>query len=192
LIVRVDDGLLLVDTAWNDDQTEKIIKWAEDELKLPIKYLVVTHAHDDKMGGVAALNKRGTPTYALQLTNEAAKTRDLVLTSEMLALKEGEATRIGGVEVFYPGGGHTEDNVVVFVKDANVLFGGCLIRPGTSQSLGNTADANIDHWDMAVERLKRRYGTATHVVPSHGPPAGAELLEHTIALVRDHRAKETP
>lgn len=192
LIVRTDDGLVLVDTAWNDAQTKEITAWAEEKLGAPIEYLVVTHAHDDKMGGVGALDERGVKTYALHLTNEAAPARGFVPTRETLVLKEGEAARVGGVEVFYPGGGHTEDNVVVYVKKAKVLFGGCLIRPGNSGSLGNTADANIDHWDVAVESLVRRYGDARHVVPSHGPPGDAELLAHTIALVRAHRAQKSP
>jgi metallo-beta-lactamase class B len=192
LIVRAGDGLLLVDTAWNDEQTEEIIEWARNTLGMPITYAVVTHAHDDKMGGVGALNRRGIRTLALHLTNEAARTRGLVPTNETLTLQKGKATRIGGVEVFYPGGGHTEDNLVVYVEDAKVLFGGCLIRPGASESLGNTADANVEHWDMAVESLQRRYGEARHVVPSHGPPGNAQLLAHTIALVRAHRAQKRP
>ena len=192
LIVRADDGLLLVDTAWNEEQTEKIIEWAQNTLGAPIESLVVTHAHDDKMGGVGAVHERGIRTLALHLTNQAARARGLVPTRETLALQEGEATRVGGVEVFYPGGGHTEDNVVVYVEDARVLFGGCLIRPGASGSLGNTADASVEHWDVAVESLQRRYGEARHVVPSHGPPGGIELLAHTIALVRAHRARRAP
>lgn len=192
LIVRAGDGLLLVDTAWNDEQTQKIIEWAQNTLGMPIKYAVVTHAHDDKMGGVGALHRRGIRTLALHLTNEAARTRGLVPTSETLTLQKGEATRIGGVEVFYPGGGHSEDNVVVYVEGAEVLFGGCLIRPGASESLGNTADANVEHWDLAVESLQRRYGEARHVVPSHGPPGDVTLLAHTIALVRAHRAQKRP
>jgi metallo-beta-lactamase class B len=192
LIVRTGDALLLVDTAWNDEQTEEIIEWARHTLGMPIEYAVITHAHDDKMGGVGALNRRGIRTLALHLTNAAARTRGLVPTNETLTLPKGEATRIGGVEVFYPGGGHTEDNVVVYVEDVEVLFGGCLIRPDASESLGNTADANVEHWDVAVESLQRRYGEARHVVPSHGPPGGAGLLAHTIALVRAHRAQTHP
>jgi metallo-beta-lactamase class B len=192
LIVRTDDGLLLVDTAWNDQQTQKIIEWAQGTLGAPIEALVVTHAHDDKMGGVGAVHERGVRTLALHLTNQAATARGLVPTRETLTLQEGEAIRVGGVEVFYPGGGHTQDNVVVYVEDARVLFGGCLIRPGASGSLGNTADASVEHWDVAVESLQRRYGEARHVVPSHGPPGGIELLAHTIALVRAHRARSGP
>lgn len=192
LLVRGDGGLVLVDTGWNDEQTEQIVQWAATTLRAPILLLVVTHAHDDKMGGVAVLESKGIRTYALDATNKAAVARHLVPTRSTLAL-DGDVGRLAGaVEVFYPGAGHTEDNVVVYVEHAKVLYGGCLIRPGASRSLGNTADADIDHWDAAVESVKERYGSAAHVVPSHGPPGGIELLDHTIALVREHRANAKP
>lgn len=193
LVVKTDAGPVLVDTAWNDAQTDRILEWSEETLGAPIEHLIVTHAHDDKMGGVGALHQRNIATHGLRLTNETAKTRSLVPTRESFDLAEGQAVEIGGVEVFNPGAGHTEDNVVVFVESTHVLFGGCLVRPGASGSLGNTADADVDHWDVAVERLEQRYAErAEHVVPSHGPPGGRELLGHTIELVREHRTKQAP
>jgi hypothetical protein len=36
----------------------------------------------------------------------------------------------------------------------------------------------------AVAKVKARYPDARVVVPSHGVPGGAELLDHTIALAR--------
>jgi len=193
LIVETGDGLLLIDTAWNDEQTAEIAQWAEDTRGSRIARLIVTHAHADKMGGVAALHERGVQTYASARTNAAAAGRDLVPTRETLDLDDHDLTSFadGAVEVFYPGAGHTEDNIVVYVRDAKILFGGCLVRPGNSSSLGNTADADVDHWDQAVENVRERYGTAEVVVPSHGPPSGVELLGHTIAAVHEHRAKTT-
>lgn len=189
LLVRIDRGLLLVDTAWTDAQTEQIAQWAEANLNASITAAVVTHGHRDKMGGVGALVKRGIATYALDITNQAASSRGLTPARETLTLENDVASLFGGtVEVFYPGPGHTADNVVVYVAGARVLFGGCLIRPGKSKTLGNTADADVGHWDKAVERVQSRYGQATHVVPSHGPPGSLDLLAHTIERVRAHRA----
>ena len=31
-------------------------------------------------------------------------------------------------EPFYPGPGHTEDNIVVYFRKRNLLFGGCLLK----------------------------------------------------------------
>ena len=90
----------------------------------------------------------------------------------------------GGIhyEVLYPGPGHTRDNIVVYYPDAKVLFGGCLIRPGGSDNLGNTADADVVHWAEAVRNVAAAFPDAEIVIPSHGPMGGRELLDHTIAL----------
>ena len=92
------------------------------------------------------------------------------------------------IEVFYPGPGHTVDNVVVYVPHARVLYGGCLIRPGSSKSLGNTADADLKRWAESVALVRDRYGDRVDiVVPSHGPPRGPEVLDHTIELVETNK-----
>jgi hypothetical protein len=67
---------------------------------------------------------------------------------------------------------------------AGLLFGGCAVRPAGTSSLGNVADADLESWPRAIERVKTRYGGATIVVvPGHGPPAGPELLDHTLSLL---------
>ena len=56
LIVRMAAALSLVDTAWTDDQTAQILNWIKQEINLPVALAVVTHAHQDKMGGMDALH----------------------------------------------------------------------------------------------------------------------------------------
>ncbi len=190
LIVRTREGIYLVDTAWDDRQTAVLLRWARANLGAPIKYAIVTHAHDDKMGGVAALHREGVETFAFTQTNGAAPGRGLVPAQHSLPFTGG-AERLAGeqLEAFYPGGGHTIDNIVVYVKHADVLFGGCLLRPSEAKGLGNTADADVGHWDAAVASVKARYPRARIVVPSHGVPGDPAMLDHTISLVIERRAQ---
>ncbi|MHA3775261.1 subclass B1 metallo-beta-lactamase [Verrucomicrobiota bacterium sgz303538] len=185
LLVIDGDHSILVDTAWDDDQTAAILDWATLTLNKPVKLAVFTHAHADKMGGVGIVRKRGIQTYALALSNQLAVKRRLSPAETSLELRANNPSQtLGPLTVFYPGAGHTEDNIVVNVKDAGILFGGCLIRPGDSNNLGNTADGNIQHWATATEAVAARFPDSKIVVPSHGPPAGRELLDHTVALAR--------
>jgi len=179
LVVDVDGTRVLIDTAWTAAQTEEILAWSSP----PIAMAVVTHAHADKMGGIPALHAAGVETHAHPLSNEDAPDRDLSPARHELEFEEGLARLVeGAIEVFYPGPGHTRDNVVVYLPASRVLFGGCLIRPGNADGLGNTADADLDHWDDAVRAVTALYPHARIVVPSHGAPGGRELLEHTIEL----------
>jgi glyoxylase-like metal-dependent hydrolase (beta-lactamase superfamily II) len=142
------------------------------------------------MGGVAALHRAGVETFAFAKTNEAAPGRGLVPTRRSLPFKADVEVLAGGaLEAFYPGAGHTADNIVVYVKPAAVLFGGCLVRPNESNGLGNTADADVGHWDAAVAAVKARYPDARIVVPSHGAPGAPAMLDHTISVVTEKRAQ---
>ncbi len=192
LIVLTTDHIVLIDTAWSDEQTRVILGWIRAELGRFPDALVATHAHQDKMGGVQAAHDVGVRSYALARSNELAPGRGLVPARVGLDLAPGEARQLGGygLEVFYPGAGHSEDNLVVYVPAAQVLHGGCLIRPADATSLGNTADATLAHWDAAVGATLARYRSARFVVASHGAEGvgGVELLSHTIDLVVAHRA----
>jgi glyoxylase-like metal-dependent hydrolase (beta-lactamase superfamily II) len=189
LVVERGEDALLIDTAFTDAQTEEILRWADETLGEPITAAVFTHAHQDKMGGVAALRARGVATYAAADSNTLAVARGLVAAEHALAFDaDGISRELAPAVVFDPGSGHSEDNVVVALPDAGVLFGGCLVRPGDASDLGNTGDADIDHWAEAVEAVAARFPEIDVVVPSHGRPAGRELLAHTATLAREaHR-----
>ena len=56
---------------------------------------------------------------------------------------------------FYPGPGHTTDNIVISFP--GVLYGGCLIKSMEAKDLGFTGDAKLDAWPEAVRRVSQRY-----------------------------------
>ena len=86
------------------------------------------------------------------------------------------------VEVFYPGAGHTADNLVVWLPKSNVLFGGCFIRSLETSSLGYAGEARIEEWPALVDNVLRRYPEAVTVVPGHGKSGDIGLLYHTRQL----------
>ncbi len=191
LVVQSFDGaeVLLVDTAWNNADTERLIELIKIELGTIPTSAILTHAHGDKMGGVETLHKYGIETAAHKFTNEDAPKRDLIPAKESYDLDIDHmmviAGSTGNYEVFYPGAGHTRDNVVVYFSASKTLFGGCLIRPGDSKSLGNTADGDVENWADAVRNVADAFPEADIIIPSHGPIGGRELLDHTIALAEE-------
>lgn len=181
MVVSTEGGVALVDTAWTDEQTRVLLALIEKEAGAAPDIAVVTHAHDDKMGGMKALQDAGIGGQAHPLTNEDAPARGLRPT-RFTILDGVDRQELRGVTVFYPGPGHTRDNIVVYYAPAKVLFGGCLIRPGGAKNLGNTADGDIGHWAEAVRNVAAAFPDAEIVIPSHGARGGRELLDHTIAL----------
>ena len=196
LVVDTGAGIALIDTAWTDEDTSTLLDLIGAAAGEEPDIAIITHAHQDKMGGMKALQDREIGGRAHPLTNTDAPGRGLrqtmfsILensdTDTLLGLaSEGEA----GITVYYPGPGHTRDNIVVYYAPAKVLFGGCLIRPGGSNNLGNTADGDIAHWAEAVRKVAAVFPDAEIVIPSHGAMGGRELLDHTIALAEAAAAK---
>ena len=170
---------LLIDTAWTDAQTARLLDLAAAR-GCPVGALVVTHGHDDRMGGIGEARRRGLRTYA---GAETAARAPRGAFDEALP-KPAEEIHAGPItaEVFFPGPAHTRDNVVVWLPSSKVLFGGCMVRAASGKTLGNVAEADVAAWPDAVRAVMDRYGQAAAVVPGHGDPGGPELLAHTLAL----------
>ncbi|HSQ58888.1 MAG TPA: MBL fold metallo-hydrolase, partial [Acidobacteriota bacterium] len=146
---------------------------------------MVTHFHADRLGGAAALQRRGIAFPGHPLTAGLAATLRLPPPRTLPGLaRAGGVEHVESAEVFYPGPAHTRDNVVVWLPKSRVLVGGCAVRAAGTTALGNVADADVREWPRSIRRVLERYGSADVVVPGHGKPGGRELLEHTIALAK--------
>ena len=86
-----------------------------------------------------------------------------------------------GCELFFPGAGHTRDNIVVWLPRQRTLFGGCFLKSVTSRGLGNLQDADVGAWGPSLRRVQARYARASRIVPGHGSIAG-DALAWTLGL----------
>lgn len=181
LLVITDGGLLLIDTAWTEEQTESILRWGEVRLKRPWIGAVITHDHPDRAGGLAALARRRIPTGALDLTVAKLARRGVRNVTTLFSARDGAFQDSRGFETFYPGPGHAGDNIVV--RFGSVLFGGCLIKSREATDLGFTGDADLEAWPGSVRKVSSRYGRMT-IVPGHGAvdPTGT-AYERTLDLL---------
>ena len=66
------------------------------------------------------------------------------------------APNFGPLKVFYPGPGHTSDNITVGIDGTDIAFGGCLIKDSKAKSLGNLGDADTEALRRVSARLVRR------------------------------------
>lgn len=189
LIVREGDGLLLIDTAWGELLTLTLLDQIEASIKLPVRRAIVSHAHGDRIAGADALEARGIPVYALPLTQRRAVGEGMPVPDHSLAGLDtpGASLQFGSVELFYPGPGHAPDNLMVWLPSQRVLFGGCAVRAAAADSLGGIADANMTAWPEAIRLARARYTRAKVVIPGHGEVGGPELLDHTLALLKEAR-----
>lgn len=180
-LVAVDDGkAFIVDTPWSGKDTQELVAWIK-ESDYELLGSVSTHSHEDRTAGIKWLNAHSIPTYASTLTNDILKVEKKALAKH--AFKDREFRLANDLlEAYYPGGGHTIDNIVVWLPKAQILVGGCFVRSLESSSLGYTGEAHIAQWPSSVENVLSKYPDVRVVIPGHGKIGDIELLKHTKEL----------
>ncbi|QKG83252.1 subclass B1 metallo-beta-lactamase [Kroppenstedtia pulmonis] len=190
LIVSTSEGVVLIDTAWdtagNYQKTEELLKMIEKHLKKKVDLALITHAHDDSIGGIEALLNQGIDVRSTLLTAKLAK--EYGYPSPNPTLDANPMMEVGDtvVEAFYPGEGHSQDNITVWLPQYKILFGGCFIKSLDATDLGNLSDANVEQWDDSVKKVIKKYPQVKTVVPGHGNWGDKRLLFHTIDLIKQH------
>lgn len=183
LFVIGQRGIAMIDTGWTDAQAATLIDWVESATSKRVLYVVATHWHWDRMGGMAEVNRRGIRGVAQR--RSAAIGRENEIEPPPVLFESRLRIDLGGqaIELFFPGGGHTEDNIVVWIDQPKLLYGGCMVKSATS-GIGYLADATLDQWERSLERVAKRYPQTERLLPGHGKAGGLELLDHTAGLVR--------
>jgi metallo-beta-lactamase class B len=182
LLVETRQGTVLIDSGWNDAQAARLFDFAATRLHRPISDVIVTHAHRDRIGGVGEALRRGARVHALVRTIEHAHQRGQAVPD--VATPERAALTVGGValELLFPGAGHTDDNLVVWLPRDRVLYGGCLLKSAAATDLGNIADADLAAWPASLHRVVEAFPHAAVVVPGHDT-LGGDPLRRTAELL---------
>jgi metallo-beta-lactamase class B len=187
LIVIDGDNAMMIDLPWTDEQTGVLFDWVTKEHKAVIKRVIPTHSHIDCAGGLAEAHRRKADSFALDKTVEILKRTNKPVPknwfSKRMCLSCGD-TR---VELAFLGGGHTVDNIVAWIPEKKILFGGDLVRARNARNLGNIIEADLKNWPETLKKVKETYSEAKIVVPGHGGHGGPELIERTIELCKNRR-----
>jgi glyoxylase-like metal-dependent hydrolase (beta-lactamase superfamily II) len=184
-VVVGDEAALVIDTRISHRQAEEIIVDLRTLTPLPVRVVVNTHGHSDHAFGnhrfrpaeiwghercvtmIETTGDRQRAAVAAAIPELAAELADVVLDPPERTFAESATVEIepGGrsVELTYLGRGHTDNDIVVAVPDADVLFAGDLLEADATPYFG---DAYPIDWPVTVERLVELATGA--VVPGHG------------------------
>lgn len=202
-IVATGEGVVVVDALGSPELGEELVAEIRRVTSEPIRWVVVTHYHADHIYGLQALQAAGAkvlahPAAREYLGSELAQRRLASSREELFPFvdeqtrlvapdvwMEGEETvlRLGRREIVVRHGGpaHTPEDVVVFVRDAGVLFTGDLVFRGRVPFVGN---ADSRKWIASLDALLAWQPTV--VVPGHGATSVSPAAD--LALTRDYLA----
>ena len=189
LIFIKNGRALLIDTPNTNEQMKKLYRFVQDSLNATIETVIVGHSHSDCIGGLEFLHKMGVKSICGDKTRQICFSENLPVPTETFRDSLIFNFEDEKVEYRYFGGGHSVDNIVVYFPESNTLFGGCLVKSLASKGLGNIAEADIDYWENTVEKVKSMWPSVRLVIPGHGAAGDAQLLDHTINLVKQHKLR---
>jgi glyoxylase-like metal-dependent hydrolase (beta-lactamase superfamily II) len=180
-------GIVMIDTPWDSSQLPKLLdSMFVKDAAIPI-LSISTHFHSDRTAGLDYLDSIGVKTYSTALTKAICKE---VNAEEARNTFQGDTTFvIAGrkISIFYPGAGHSPDNIVVYLEKENLLFGGCFVKSYDANSLGYTGDADIISWHTGIKLLIKKYGSVDLVIPGHGPWNKTESMKRTKKLLKKEK-----
>ena len=92
-------------------------------------------------------------------------------------------------EVYYPGEGHTMDNIVVWFSKEKILYGGCLIKGADAENLGYLGDANVEEYETTLKKVQRKCPDPKFIIVSHHDWKNINSLKHSIKMARKLKKK---
>ena len=186
MFIITKPGIVTLDSPWDTTQANALIDSIERMNKMKVIACIATHFHDDRTGSLDILRRRGIKTYSSYQTYDLCKKRGVPMAEFYF---KGDTTFTFGdfkMQTFYPGKGHSPDNIVIWLEEGKVLYGGCFIKSTESETLGNLSDADVPAWLVSIQNVKRSLPKPELVIPGHQGFSGDQCLDHTLQLVKKY------
>jgi glyoxylase-like metal-dependent hydrolase (beta-lactamase superfamily II) len=194
IVTVLGDGeALVVDTRTTHAQAREVLDDLRDLGAPRVGIVVNTHGHYDHAFGnrvfrpaviwghercramIERTGERQRERVAREIPALAAELAEVVLDPPEQVFAETAVLDVGGREVrlAYLGRGHTDNDIVVTVPDADVLCAGDLLENGAPPYFGDGFPLD---WPTTAAALLALTGERTVVVPGHGDHAGRAFV----------------
>lgn len=179
-----NDGVVLFDTPWDTTQFQPLLDSIAVRHQQKVTLCFATHWHSDKTAGLEYYRQQGIRTYTTKLTDELSRKnnepRAEFLMSRDTVFQAGQYR----FETYYPGEGHTVDNIVIWFNKEKILYGGCLIKGVDDKTLGYLGDANTKTYASTLMNVKQKYRNPKFIIIAHNGWTDLGSLDHSIEMAR--------
>lgn len=197
--VELPEGILLIDASMSDSTAAALADSIRGRSgRIPVKYVVNTHAHRDHFGGDGYFVARGATVIA---QTRAAGKIDSLLALQAKSAGGGSsagkpAIRVDRKKVMGPSNrmveilwlgrpAHTPSDLVVYLPKQKVLFAGDLV---SNKSIPWLLDPGWNRlgWLASLDSLSSKAFTIQKLVPGHGELGDpAQSIQYTRSYLRD-------
>jgi len=175
-------GVVLFDTPWDTTQFQPLLDSIRVRHGKDVILIIATHFHDDRTGGLEYYKQKGIRTYTTRKTDELSSQRGQK-RAEFLIDKD-TLFNVGqySFQTYFPGEGHTKDNIVIWFERERILYGGCLIKSITDHDLGNLSDASVKDYPGTIRNIQRKCKRAKYIITGHNDWTSLKSLDHTLRM----------
>ena len=184
-----DNGVVMFDTPWDTTQFQPLLDSIQVRHNKTVALCFATHWHSDKTAGLEYYRQRGIKTYTTVLTDELSK-RNNKKRAEFLMAKDTVFT-VGqfSFETYYPGEGHTADNIIIWFKKEKILYGGCLVKGVDAENLGYLGDANVTEYASTLKKVQKKCRKPTFIIIAHSDWKNINSLKHSLMMAKELKKK---
>lgn len=190
MYLTTETGVVLFDTPWDTTQFQPLLDSIGIKHNKQVVLCIATHWHEDRTEGLEYYRKQGIKTYTTRLTDKLCKAnnkkRAEFLMDKDTVFKAGPYS----FETYYPGEGHTADNIVIWFDKEKILYGGCLIKGADAENLGYMGDANALEYETTLKRVEKKCTQPKYIIVSHSDWKDLNSLKHSIKLAKKLKVKK--
>jgi metallo-beta-lactamase class B len=184
-------GVILFDTPWDTTQFQPLLDSIKVKHNKKVVLCFATHWHSDKTAGLEYYRQLGIKTFTTVLTDELSKKNDKK-RAEYLMTKDSVFTIDKySFETYYPGEGHTADNIIIWFSKEKILYGGCLIKGADAENLGYLGDANVLEYESTLKKVQNKCPDPKFIIVSHHNWNNVNSLKHSIELAKKLKKKNS-
>lgn len=177
-------GVVLFDTPWDTTQFQPLLDSIKARHHKEVILCFATHFHEDRTGGLDYYNQKGIATYTTAFTDSLSRKRGMKRAAHLMT-KDTTFT-VGGYSfsTYYPGRGHAPDNIVIWFAKEKILYGGCLVKSTTDNTLGNLGDASIADYANTIKNVQRKCPDSKYIITGHNDYSSTRSLQHTYRMAK--------
>ncbi len=183
------EGVVMFDTPWDTTQFQPLLDSIQLKHHKSVVLSFATHWHSDKTAGLEYYRQQGIRTYTTVLTDEFSKKNNMK-RAEFLMTKD-TVFNFGpySFEIYYPGQGHTADNIIIWFEKEKILYGGCLIKGVDAENLGYLGDTNVKEYASTLKKVQKKCRDPKFIIVAHSDWKNINSLKHSIKMAKELKKK---
>lgn len=183
-------GVVLFDTPWDTTQFQPLLDSIQLRHNKKVIMAFATHWHSDKTAGLEYYKQLGIKTYTTELTDNLSKVNNAKRAEFLLKQDTSFSVDTYRFETYYPGEGHTKDNIVIWFPKEKILLGGCLIKGANDKNLGFLGDGNTKEYANTLLKVQQKFPNPKFIITTHSDWRDINSLKNSIRMAKQLTAEK--